>query len=157
MAIFNWRLTDPRDTKFETNHYNFPRNPEEMTSPFAPRVISSAPTTYGNHILREGSPLPKSWTFSGTIPDRAMYEQLRSWVYDRKNRLWLDDHFRRRLVVVLENFDPTPKRAYGKYWLHSYTITAQVLKVGKPFVEEVDGGHGVRLDSTYRPGYELAP
>jgi hypothetical protein len=140
MAVYRWRFVDPLDTDATTRQYVFPRNPEEMSSPFPSRVISSAPTTYGGHILREGSPLPKAWTFSGTIPDQAMYEALRSWVYDRKNRLWLFDHFGRRLTLVLENFDPTPKRAYGKYWKHSYTISAQVLAVGKPTVSESANG-----------------
>jgi hypothetical protein len=140
MAVYRWVLRDPFDKDPQTNSYTFPRNPEEMSSPFAERVISSSPTTYRGHVLREGSPLPKQWTFSGTIPDAEMYEALRAWVYDRHHRLWIYDHYGRRITIVLQNFDPTPKRAYGKYWKHTYSITAQVLSVGKPSVFESQRG-----------------
>jgi hypothetical protein len=137
MAVYRWRLTDPYDFNRETRTYVFPQNPAEMSSPFAARAVTSTPTTYGNTLLREGARPPAEWTFGGTIRDRDHYEDLRKWVYERSNRVTVTDHFGRKLTTVLTNFDPTPRRAYGKYWMHSYNISALVLAITTPTVGEL--------------------
>lgn len=135
MAVYKrWKLEDSGGS------YTFTLNPKTMTSPFGQRNIVLKYTTAidGQVVLMEGNRQVPEWTFSGNILDAEHYEALRSWVYDRLGRrVTLSDHFGRRIVCVLTKFDPTPKRAVGKYWRHEYTITAIVISVGAPTVSEV--------------------
>jgi hypothetical protein len=113
-----------------------------MTSPFPIRTITSKGTTAvdGQVLMWEGMRQPSSWSFTGAIKDAAHYEALRSWVYDRQGRLFLWDHFGRRLILVLQEFKPDPgdKMRVGRYWYHTYTITAIVISVSSATVG--DGG-----------------
>lgn len=138
-AHLRWRFEDPYDSDPETNSYTFPINPNQMSSPFPEKAISAMTTTAigGVPLVWQGNTPPKSWTFGGEILDAAHYEALRSWTYDRNRRLYLFDHFGRRLILVMQSFDPAPKRAVGRYWRHTYTCTALVLSVGAPTVAEV--------------------
>jgi len=138
-AFRRWKFVDPYDTNPATREYVFPWNPNTMSSPFAPRAITALTTTAvnGQALVWEGNRTPVQWTFGGTCRDSEQYEALRAWTLERNSRIWLYDHFGRRLVVNLMGFDPTPKRAVGRYWLHEYTITALVLEVGPPSVGDV--------------------
>lgn len=121
-AFLRWKFVDPYDTDPLTNEYIFPRNPRTMTNPFPQKNISVATTTAvgGKGLLFEGNTGPYEWSFGGDILEPAHYEALRSWTYDRMNRIYIDDHFGRRFTVVLQTFSPEPKRAVGKYWRHTY-------------------------------------
>ena len=136
MTIQRWKLTDP----YTSATYTFHPNPNAMTSPFPERNLTTRVTTAvdGAVLTIEGNRIPKDWTFSGDILEHVQYEALRAWVYDRTGRrVIVSDHFGRDIVCVLRNFDPTPKRAIGRYWRHTYTITAMVVSVSAPTLEEV--------------------
>lgn len=136
--VLKWRLFDPSDVDPETNNYVFEWSPNKMSSPFPKRNITTTGTTAvdGQALLWEGSTQPTAWTFGGAIPNREQYETLRSWVYDRKGRLYLWDHFGRRFTVLLREFtaDPPERHKRGRYWFHTYTIEALVLAVSAPTV-----------------------
>ncbi len=128
-----WTIADASST------YTFWPNPNAMTSPFGKRNITSKPTTAvdGQVLFFEGGKNAAEWTFSGDILDKAQYEALRHWVYDRiGRRVVVSDHFGRAIACVLTEFKPTPKRAVGKYWRHTYEITALVVSVGPPTVPD---------------------
>lgn len=133
-AYLRWTLTDPAGT------YTFNPNPNQMTTPFPARNISMQMTTAvdGQVLLFEGAKTPAQWTFGGDCMTAAQYEVLRSWVYDRVGRrVTVTDHYGRAIVCVLVKFDPVPKRAVGRYWRHTYEISAVVVRVGAPTVGEV--------------------
>jgi hypothetical protein len=113
-----------------------------MGSPFPTRVLSYEGTTAvdGQVLLWEGTRTPANWSFSGVIKNAAHYEALRAWTYDRQGRLFLFDHFGRRLVVVLKEFKPEPaaKARIGRYWHHTYSIDALVISISQPSLS--DGG-----------------
>lgn len=137
MAVhLRWKLTDP----YTGDVYTFYPNPNEMTSPFPTRSVQAKTVTSpaGQVIFTEGARTPAEWSFGGDILDPTQYEALRAWVYDRRGRrVVVSDHYGRRIICVLTQFDPTPKRAIGKYWRHTYTISALVVSVGAPTVGEV--------------------
>lgn len=142
VAFKRWFLEDPSDTNPATRTYVFRPSPNKMSSPFPKRALTAATTTglRGQPLIWEGQAGATSWSFGGAILDAAQYEALRSWVLDRKGGVvYVHDHFGRRIEVVLEGFDPQPpeRMKNGKYWYHTYTITALVLKVGKPKTSEV--------------------
>ncbi len=141
MSVLRWRLQDPADATPD-GVYEFPWNPNKMTSPFPARQLTAKATTAidGQVLLWEGATMPANWTFGGAIKDAAHYEALRSWVYDRQGRLLVHDHFGRMLVVVLKEFKPDPgeKMRVGRYWYHTYTVDAVVLSISAPTVG--DGG-----------------
>jgi hypothetical protein len=129
-----WKIADASST------YEFYRNPNAMSSPFGKRNITSKVTTAveGAVLFFEGGKNAQEWTFSGDILEHEMYEALRHWVYDRiGRRVVVTDHFGRAISCVLVEFKPTPKRAVGKYWRHTYEVTALVTNVGAPTVAEV--------------------
>jgi hypothetical protein len=133
-AFKRWTIHDANGT------YTFFPNPNGMTSPFPARNISAKVTTAvdGQVLMFEGGRQAKEWTFSGDIIDAEQYEALRSWVFDRLGtRVQVSDHFGRVIDCVLTDFKPTPKRAVGKYWRHTYEVSALVTHVGAPTVGEV--------------------
>lgn len=132
--VRRWKITDPYDTNPLTNTYKFPRNPREMTSLHQERAISSMSTTAHTILLFEGQTPAKQWQFSGPILDKSDYDNLRHWVYDRKRRLILNDHFGRDISLVFVSLDAVPKRRSGYYYSHEYTATALVLSVGEPTI-----------------------
>ncbi len=133
-AFKRWTITDANGV------YTFRPNPNTMTSPFGKRNITSKVTTAvdGQVLFFEGGKAAQEWTFGGDITDHEQYEALRHWVFDRLGtRVIVTDHFGRQINCVLVDFKPTPKRAVGKYWRHTYEITALVTSVGAPTVNEV--------------------
>lgn len=133
-GVVKWKLHDPYDTNTATNTIYVPINPNAMTSPWPARQINTAVTTAvdGQVIFMEGNAKPKEWSFSGDIMTPYHYDLLRSWVYERRRRVVITDHFGRDITCVLTNFDAVPKQVQRKYWRHTYTITAIVVSVGKP-------------------------
>ncbi len=132
-AYLRWKIADASST------YEFFPNPNAMSSPFGKRNISTRVTTAvdGQVLFFEGGKNAADWTFSGDILTKAHYEALRHWVYERiGRRVTVTDHFGRAISCVLVEFKPTPKRAVGKYWRHTYEINALVTNVGPPTVPD---------------------
>lgn len=141
MTVLKWTIEDPADPNPATNKYTFAWNPNAMTSPFPTRALSSQGTTVdGQVVMWEGQATPAKLTFRGSTRDSAHYEAIRSWVYDRTGRMFLKDHFGRRMLVVFESFAPEPpeKHRIARYWAHSYTVVCWVLSISAPTVN--DGG-----------------
>lgn len=114
--------------------YTVPRNPDQMTSPFATRTVSAKFTSAvsGKALLTEGAPALAQWQFGGTCVDAAHYEKLRHWVNDINSRVTITDHYGRVITCVLTFFDAKPRRDMHRYWSHTYQITAMVIDVGEP-------------------------
>lgn len=129
VAFKRWKFIDPYDTNPATREYVFPINPKTMSDPFPRKNITSATTTAvgGKALLFEGNTPPHEWQFGGSILDADHYEALRSWTYDRRNRIIVEDHFGRQFTCVLTQFSPEPKRAVGRYWRHEYQVSGYVL------------------------------
>lgn len=137
MPVVKWRFEDPADSNPATRTYQFEINPNQMNSPFPNRSVSVMGTTAvdGQILMWEGMREPAQLTFGGTILSAEQYEALRSWVYDRRGRIFLWDHYGRRMIVVLQAFVPEPVRTTGRfYWRTTYTINAIVLAVSMPTV-----------------------
>lgn len=139
MTVLRWKFQDPADSS-GAGTYTFPWNPKTMTSPFPDKAITMKGTTAvdGQTLMWEGMSQPASWSFGGAIKDAAHYEAMRAWVYDRQGRLFVWDHFGRRLIVVLKKFNPSPaeKMRIGRYWYHTYTIDAVVIAISSPTVTD---------------------
>lgn len=138
MSVLRWKLKDPYDTDASTNTYAFVRNPASMTSPLPERAVSSFTTTAGKVLTYEGTTPPKQWQFSGPILHKGEYDALFNWVYNKRRRIQLTDHFGRVLTVVFQSMEVTPKRRNGYYWSHDYTVSCLVLGIAGPSV--TDGG-----------------
>lgn len=137
LTVQRWRFRDPYDPNPRSSSYQLPINPNKMTSPFPTRKLNSAYTTAvdGQVLLTEGAATPAAWTFGGEIFNAAHYDMLRSWVYERRRRITITDHFGRDIVCVLEKFDPVPaltRIGQGRYWRHSYSISGLAISVGAP-------------------------
>lgn len=132
LVVKRWKFTDLATG----NTYIVPMNPNTMTGIFPDKTITVETTTAvdGQVLLFQGATKPTQWQFGGEIFDQAHHEALRHWTYDIHNRIQIEDHFGRPLIVVLENFSAIPKRANGKYWRHTYTIKGLLLSAGAPTV-----------------------
>lgn len=124
--VQRWKLTEyanPAET------WTMPINPYEMGSIIAPKNVSAKPvlSSNGASLLFEGSREPQPWSFSGAILDYQHYEDLLRW-FDKRQRVFLDDHFARRLTIYIVDFAPIPKRRRNRYWSHDYTVQAYILK-----------------------------
>lgn len=138
-AVVKWRFEDPADSDPDTRSYTFAVNPNQMGSPYPVRAIQTLGVTAvgGNVLMWEGMRQPAQLTFGGTLLSYAQFEAMRSWVYDRKGRLFLWDHFGRRMTVVLHSFTPEPQKFSGRYyWRHTYTIECTVISVSTPLYAE---------------------
>lgn len=125
-GVKRWVVYDDRG-----NGYTFRVNPDAMTSPFSERNITARRTTHprGNWMLYEGERTPVQWTFSGNIMTKGEYLAMWKWFFTKNRRLWIIDHYGRRLAIVTQSFKPVPKRSIGKYWRHTYEVNALVLGV----------------------------
>lgn len=124
--VQRWKLTEVANPAVT---WTMPINPYEMGSIFAPKNITSRPVlaANGSALLFEGSPDAHPWSFAGSILDYQHYEDLLRW-FDKRQRVYLDDHFGRRLTVYIADFSPTPKRRRNRYWSHDYEVQAYILK-----------------------------
>lgn len=91
----------------------------------------------GQSLLFEGHAGAKEWSFSGVLLEREQYLTMQQWVYGRKRRIFVVDHFGRRILCVLRDFDPVPARSISHFWRHNWTITALVVSVSAPTVGDV--------------------
>jgi hypothetical protein len=134
MSVLRWVIVDPYDANPTTNTYTFPRNPAEMSSVYPERAVSSLATTNGKVLLYEGTTPPKQFTFGGPVLDKQQFLDLQTWVYSKKRRLNLTDHYGRVISCVLTAVDLVPKRRINYYYSHQYEVTGLVLSVGAPTV-----------------------
>lgn len=106
--------------------YSFAVNPNEMSSPWFDNNVQASPTVApdGGFILTEGPRAAKELTLSGVILAQAQYVEMVAWLKQRK-RVYLTDHFNRRMIVFVRTFEPTPLRRTT--WKHSYSMTLIVL------------------------------
>jgi len=141
MATIKWRFVDPYDTNPATNSYTFEINPNDETTPFPTRQIQSMRTTAptGQVLMFEAATPTAQWSFSGTVLSKAMYDALNSWVYGRNRRIYIYDHFGRKITAVLTGLDMKPQRSTQHYWRHTYTISTLVISVGPATVGELWG------------------
>lgn len=123
--VTRWTLTETANSGVS---WTMPINPYEMGSINTPKNVTAKPTVAanGNVLLVEGSATPQAWSFSGSILDYQHYEDLLAW-FDKRQRLYLDDHFGRRLTIYIVDFAPIPKRRRNRYWSHDYTVQAYIL------------------------------
>lgn len=123
-GVLRWKFKD-----LKTNEvWTVPLNPDNMTSPYPQRKYVYNSTTAGpagTTVTHEAHSDPVSWQFSGQILDRDHFDKLLYWSR-KKNRIQITDHYGRIFIVLLDQFNVLPKRAYGKPWRHTYTMTASV-------------------------------
>lgn len=137
---FKWQFYDQYDTNAATRSYDFPINPKQMDTVHPERRINTMASTAGNALLFEGATAPQPWSFSGVLLTKAMYESLQSWVYTRKRRVIVMDHFGRQHLVVLQRFDAKPVRSIQYFWRHEYTITCQLIVSGSALIGDIYTG-----------------
>lgn len=123
VSVIRWIFHDPKLN--ET--WEVPYNPDAMTSPYPTRKFVYNSTTAGagggTSVANEAHPDPKEFQFSGQVLHRPHFDGLVYWSR-KKNRITITDHFKRVLLVTLNDMDPVPKRAIGYYWRHTYTMNA---------------------------------
>jgi hypothetical protein len=129
MSVLRWVIVDPYDTNSLTNTYHFPRNPRDMSSVYPDRPVTAMTTTAGKVLLYEGATPPKPFTFSGPILDKQQFLDLQTWVYTKKRRLNITDHFGRVISCILTTVDMVPKRRVNYYYSHEYVVSGLVLGV----------------------------
>lgn len=115
-----WNLDDG------TTNYDFAVNPNQMSSPWFDVTVSAKPTTSpdGRFILSEGARQPKELTISGVILAQDQYDQLVLWK-NKRRRVYLTDHFNRRMLAFITSFTPKPKQRAT--WMHEYDMTFLLL------------------------------
>lgn len=125
-----WRLRDPSTGEL----WEFPHNPNKMTSPHRPRSIDIfvTPPLYdpaveargGMTRVYEHNAAPYEWTFSGWIRDQEQYDQLIYWTR-KVHRVQLVDHFNRVWWIRFKEFDPDEKRpSHRSDWKFDYEVKA---------------------------------
>lgn len=124
MDVVRWRF----DALDGSDSYVFETNPNQMTSPFAPKQVAAQTTTAvdGQVLLTQGQRKPTEWQFTGTTLSQAHYDKLLAWK-NKNQRIYLTDHFARQFIVYLTSFEPTPKGSLAYPWRHEYTMKALVL------------------------------
>lgn len=135
-TVLRWTITDPYDTNTQTRVYTFPRNPAEMSSIYPDRSISSFTTLHGRVLFYEGTTPAKQFTFAGPVMEKAHFDALREWVYKRKRRVIIRDHFGRKITCVLSSVELVPKRRVNKYYSHDYTVTGLVVSITEPTITD---------------------
>lgn len=123
-GVKRWVFQDPATG--ETYHFHY--NPNAMRSPFATKTISATPTTAidGQVLAFESMAAPAEWEFEGFIRTKDHYDALLHWK-EKRNRVWLTDHFGRAWLVYVKSFDPTPRRDNENYWSHTYTMSCLIF------------------------------
>lgn len=139
MAYVRWRLEDPSDPNPTTNNYQFEINPNEMSSPYPTRSVTTMGTTAvdGNVLMWEGMRQPAVMTFGGTLLSADQLNELTKWVYQKQGRMFLWDHFGRRMLVVLHKLEAVPVRTAGRFYMrHTWSIECTVISISQPLITE---------------------
>lgn len=135
--VKRWKFIDAKETDPAYKTYVFPRNPREMESVTEERAVSSMTTTNGKVLLYEGATPARSWSFSGYFLHKTEADAMNYWVYHKRRRFQLIDHYGRTINLVLTSLDAVPKRRVGYYWSHDYTVNALVLSVTAPTITDI--------------------
>lgn len=125
-----WQFYDPTTG----DRWEFIHNPNQMTSPHAPRAIDIfvTPPLYNPAIearggmarVHESNQAPFEFSFSGWIRDEEQYEQLVFWTR-KVTRVRLTDHFGRTWSIRFKEFDPDEQRpSHRSDWRFDYDIKA---------------------------------
>lgn len=103
--------------------YLFPINPEQQSSPHAPRVYASETTTApdGQPLVFEGFPVAVDWTLQGKCLTQAFYEKLEHYLHQPRRVYVIDGHLR-AWTVTFESMDWAPLKAAYNDWAGSYTL-----------------------------------
>lgn len=119
-GVKKWVFQDPATA--ETYHFEI--NPNQMTSPFAQRQITYQATTAidGNKLAWEGQEAAVQWQFEGYIRSQTEYDAFVFW-RNKRNRIWVTDHYGRAWLGYITNFDAKPRRSMNVPWSHTYTMT----------------------------------
>jgi hypothetical protein len=125
-----WILRDP----YTGEVWEFPHNPNQMSSPNRPRNISIFvdppyydPATQARGAIGrvwEGNFQPFEWTFSGRLKTQDQYEQLVYWTR-KVTRVQLIDHLGRTWVLRMKELDPDEQKPTPRIaWKYDYEIKA---------------------------------
>lgn len=106
--------------------YQFRVNPNEMSSPWEDINVTASGTVApdGGILLVEGARQVKEFTISGVVLSEGQYFEMIAWK-NKRRRVYLTDHFGRRMVVFIKSFNPTPKRRTS--YLHQYDMVMLIL------------------------------
>lgn len=127
--VQRWVIKDPYTDDADDRYYHFPRNPTTMGNVYPERPVSAFATTMGKVLLYEGATQPRQWSFSGPILDKDQFAALQHWVYTKKRRLVLTDHFGRDITLVFTSLELIPKRRVNYYYSHDYTVNALIISI----------------------------
>jgi hypothetical protein len=126
-----WRFVDTHAGANPAS-YTFAVNPRQMTKPYLAKVISYQATTAsdGRSLAFEGAPAPIEWTFGGNSLTQAQLKAFETWVYKKRTRIYVYDHYGRRYTVYLRDLDAKPPE--GRTSPHypfrmEWTITATLF------------------------------
>lgn len=119
-GVKKWVFQDPASS----DYYHLPYNPNNMTSPFGPKNITYQATTAidGNKLAWEGQEAAVQWQFEGYIRSQTEYDAFVFW-RNKRNRIWVTDHYGRAWLGYITNFDAKPRRSMNVPWSHTYTMT----------------------------------
>lgn len=106
--------------------YTFVVNPNAMSSPWLDVPVTASGTTApgGAILLTEGARTAKEMTISGVLLDQMQHDILAAWL-NKRRRVYLTDHFSRRMIVFIKAYNPVPKRRTS--WKHDWEMTLLVL------------------------------
>lgn len=119
-ALQRWQLKDLQTGSV----FNFPNNPNKMSSPNQARAISGVPVNSGTNVMERNADV-HTWTFSGTVYSSTDYQNLRA-ALSSTNRQQLTDHLGRVYIVRIKQYqisERMPSRARGT-WRFDYQVTA---------------------------------
>lgn len=123
-GVKKWVFQDPGTS--ETYHFEI--NPNAMNSPYGQKKIQYAATTAidGQKLAFEGQAPPVEWQFSGTLLAQSQYDAFVVWS-QKRNRIWITDHFGRAWLSYITSFQPTAKRSQEHPWAHDWQMTALIF------------------------------
>jgi hypothetical protein len=123
-GVKKWVFQDPATSDV----YHFAINPNTMNSPYGPKKIEFAATTAidGQKLAFEGQSPPVEWQFSGTLLAQAQYDAFVTWS-QKRNRIWVTDHYGRAWLCYITNFQPTAKRSHQFPWAHDWEMTVLIF------------------------------
>lgn len=127
--VVHWVLEDPMTGGIGA--YEFPINPNQMTSPFPEKQLRVEHPIYpgSQDIIWEGRPDPVQWTVQGTVRTQAFYETLQTY-QELQRRIYVIDHMQRGWICSFESLEYTKFGSPADLW--AYTYSAKFLIVGGP-------------------------
>jgi hypothetical protein len=131
--VNRWTLVDPATDE----EWEFPLNPNQMTSPHPPKnhqifargIGNNSSSSNGISRVLAFRQQPYEWSFSGAIRDEQQYQDFLTWTR-KTGRLELTDHFLRTWQIRIDSVDleeqrPTARRS------HRFTYTVKAIIYGR--------------------------